>query len=206
MSVHSVWVCAPVCVWERKGEREPQGFSPTAISVIFASCLFSHVYRCLQLEEITSPQYPALMQLLIKEVLVPKQKKALAQEHSRYLKMYSYTLTHFVSFCQCLYLCHPASSTLSSTLTFGLAPSFCFFPRLCWMQNWDQAGSISLSTGETVACQLLQMSDLQHGPHRRIHQQVSVKKENIIEQNMSHSERARSAKRTWTFSISSFSH
>lgn len=48
------------------------------------------------------------------------------------------------------------------------------FCRLCWVWRWDQAGPISPRPGETVACQLFQMSDLQHGPNRRVHQQVSV--------------------------------
>lgn len=48
------------------------------------------------------------------------------------------------------------------------------FCRLCWVRRWDQAGPISPRPGETVACQLFQMSDLQHGPNRRVHQQVSV--------------------------------
>lgn len=48
------------------------------------------------------------------------------------------------------------------------------FYRLCRLRRRDQAGSVPPGTGETVARQLLQVSDVQHGPHGRVHQQVSA--------------------------------
>lgn len=48
------------------------------------------------------------------------------------------------------------------------------FYRLCRLWRRDQAGSVPPGTGETVARQLLQVSDVQHGPHGRVHQQVSA--------------------------------
>lgn len=59
-----------------------------------------------------------------------------------------------------------------SLIPFFLSPLLVFF-RLCWVWRWDQAGPVSPRPGETVACELFQMSDLQHGPNRRVHQQVS---------------------------------
>lgn len=59
-----------------------------------------------------------------------------------------------------------------SLIPFFLSPVPVFF-RLCWVWRWDQAGPVSPRPGETVACELFQMSDLQHGPNRRVHQQVS---------------------------------
>lgn len=44
--------------------------------------------------------------------------------------------------------------------------------RLCGVQRGDQAGPVSVGPGETVARQLLQVSDLRHCVDWGIHQQV----------------------------------
>lgn len=66
-------------------------------------------------------------------------------------------------------------SSLSCHSLLHFFSCFCFvFSRLRGLWRRDQAGSVSPGAGETVARQLLQVSDLQHGPHGRVHQQVSV--------------------------------
>lgn len=44
--------------------------------------------------------------------------------------------------------------------------------RLRWVQGGDQARPVTPGSGQAVARQLLQMPDLQHHPHRGVHQQV----------------------------------
>ena len=44
--------------------------------------------------------------------------------------------------------------------------------RLRWVQGGDQAWPVAPGSGQAVARQLLQMPDLQHHPHRGVHQQV----------------------------------
>lgn len=46
-------------------------------------------------------------------------------------------------------------------------------PRLCRLQGGDQAGPVPAGPGEAVARQLLQVPNVRHHPHRRVHQQVS---------------------------------
>lgn len=54
-----------------------------------------------------------------------------------------------------------------------LAVSLCLC-RLCWVQGRNQAWPVAPGSGQTVACELLQMPDLQCHPDRGVHQQVGV--------------------------------
>lgn len=100
---------------------------------------------------------------------MPEGLENYTQEHGRCLKMYNYTSAHSVPLAPLHFLPSPPS--------FIILPSSSFlFSRLCRVWRRDQAGSVSPGVGEAVARQLLPMSDVQHGPHGRVHQQVSSAK------------------------------
>ena len=95
--------------------------------------------------------------------------KTTLREHGRCLKMYNYASARSVPLAPLLFRPSPTSFIIRLPLS-------SFFSRLCWVWRRDQAGSVPPGVGEAVARQLLPMSDVQHGPHRRVHQQVSCAK------------------------------
>lgn len=100
---------------------------------------------------------------------MPEGLENYTQEHGRCLKIYNYTTVHSVPLAPLHFLPSPPSFII-------LPSSSLLFSRLCRVWRRDQAGSVSPGVGEAVARQLLPMSDVQHGPHGRVHQQVSSAK------------------------------